>query len=568
MKKIIYTLITVTLLLTGCDFLDPENKSNGASSDEYFGTPEGFETLVNAAYASLKEIYKGDPKMFCAGTDLYADGGHSIDVSLHRYQSLIPSDNSVKDFYSNCFKGVESANCILHYSEKTEVTSTLPTRVAEARFLRGYYYYLLVQYFGDVAIMREYSNTVIVEVGRDPKADVYDFIITEWKDILNSSLPEEDSIGRVSKQAVRHFLAKIYLVRGWDADCAQADDFSNAASYAEAAIAGKGLTTPFGELWSPTNENNDEFIFSVQYDRGALVGSVGVSGGQSQQNYYSVYLNEPAMGNKGGSSSYIATLRSIKLFAEHDTRWEGTFMDVVYKYNGKDRPETGYYAYYRNEQLDTVRIEAYYPREFEASADQIAAWRAVDPEKRTDTRVVPMTAMTVRAFDGVSPIKYEEAIKTDAYGGICVRKFDDPESIHGNGSSFRDIVLARLGETYLIAAEAYFKMNKPDKAAEKINIVRRRAAESGFNLDVQESDITLDFILEERGRELFGEFHRWMDLKRTGKLIEYNALYNKDMAGSAYDLMKGKDGQYKLLRPIPQDAIDLNKAEIKQNPGY
>ncbi len=139
MKKIIYTLITATLLLTGCDFLDPENKSNGASSDEYFGTHEGFETLVNAAYASLKEIYKGDPKMFCAGTDLYADGGHSIDVSLHRYESLIPSDKSVKDFYSNCFKGVESANCILHYSEKTEVTSTLPTRVAEARFLRGFF---------------------------------------------------------------------------------------------------------------------------------------------------------------------------------------------------------------------------------------------------------------------------------------------------------------------------------------------------------------------------------------------------------------------------------------------
>lgn len=569
MKKIVYTLLATLLLVTGCDFLEPENKSNGASSAEYFGTSEGFESLVNSAYAALKEIYKGDPKLFCAGTDLYADGGHSIDIALHRYTSLIPSNAGVKDFYSKCYQGVESANCVLYYSDKTEITNTLPLRIAEARFLRGFFYYMLVQHFGDVAIMREYSNAVLEELPRDSKADVYNFIMDEWKDIIdNSELPEEDRTGRVSKQAVRHFLAKLYLVRGWDADCAQDDDFSNAAAYAEAAIAGKGLTIPFGELWSPENENNDEFIFSVQYDRNALIGSVGVTGGHSQQNYFCVSLKEPAEGHKGGAASYVATLRSIKLFGAHDTRWEGTFMNILYKYNGKDRPETGYYAYYRNNQPDTLRIEAYYPREFEASPDQIAAWRAVDPEKRNNTSVVPMTAITVRVFDGVSPISYEEAIRTDAYGGICVRKFDDPESVHGTGSSFRDIVLARLGETYLVAAEAYFKTNQLDKATEKINVVRRRAAEPGFELDVHANDITLDFILEERGRELFGEYHRWMDLKRTGKLIEYNELYNKDMAGSASDLMKGKDGQYKLLRPIPQDAIDLNKAEIKQNPGY
>lgn len=77
---------------------------------------------------------------------------------------------------------------------------------------------------------------------------------------------------------------------------------------------------------------------------------------------------------------------------------------------------------------------------------------------------------------------------TDDYGVACIRKFDDPTSAFSMTGSTHDIILARLGETYLVAAEAYVKLNQPDKAKVKINELRERATEADYDLSVQESD--------------------------------------------------------------------------------
>ena len=169
---------------------------------------------------------------------------------------------------------------------------------------------------------------------------------------------------------------------------------------------------------------------------------------------------------------------------------------------------------------------------------------------------------------------------TQDYGVACIKKFDDPSSPFSMNGSTHDIILARLGETYLVAAEAYVKMNQPGKAKEKVDAVRKRAAEIGYDLSVPESKLSgeagIDFILDERARELAGEMHRWMDLKRTGRLIEYvaNGTYNgKTCKGYNHDNIKvsdfqGTDGNYKILRPIPLDAINRNKETVAQNPGF
>jgi len=161
---------------------------------------------------------------------------------------------------------------------------------------------------------------------------------------------------------------------------------------------------------------------------------------------------------------------------------------------------------------------------------------------------------------------YEAATTGDAVFGItCVRKFDDPESSIGNNTCYRDIVLARLGETYLIAAEAYLKAGNQSKADEMVNVVRERAFR-GSNVSYTKSNVSIDNILEERALELTAERLRWADLRRTKKLVEYNAAYNPEL-NSADDFI-GNDGQPKLYRPIPQNAIDLNSTEVAQNPGY
>jgi len=128
----------------------------------------------------------------------------------------------------------------------------------------------------------------------------------------------------------------------------------------------------------------------------------------------------------------------------------------------------------------------------------------------------------------------------------------------------RDFPVLRLGEMYLIAAEAAFMQSKNGVAADRINTLRERAIIPGKEAEmlVLESDIDLDFILDERARELGGEMHRWYDLKRTGKLLERVRLYNSEAAVNIKDMH--------LVRPLPQTQIDrvTNPGDFLQNPGY
>jgi hypothetical protein len=103
----------------------------------------------------------------------------------------------------------------------------------------------------------------------------------------------------------------------------------------------------------------------------------------------------------------------------------------------------------------------------------------------------------------------------------------------------------------------------------RINSVRARAEKTPGALQLTDPDaVTIDTILDERALELVGEFHRWFDLKRTGKLVERVMEYNKDVRGNT-NAFVGTDGQLKLLRPIPQQALQLNaNKDFPQNPGY
>ena len=118
----------------------------------------------------------------------------------------------------------------------------------------------------------------------------------------------------------------------------------------------------------------------------------------------------------------------------------------------------------------------------------------------------------------------------------------------------------RLGETYLLLAEAQLNQSKLTEAAETLNILRARAKAS----PIQASDVTLDFILDERARELLAEENRRMTLVRTGKLAERVLNLNSFYQGQGASIRS-----YNMLMPIPQSEIDLNKnANLEQNPDY
>jgi hypothetical protein len=550
MKKIIYLMSFVSLLFfTACDdFLTETNKSNPDAAS-FYKTASGYESLINACYSTLRDVYGDNIEIFVAGTDLYKVGRAGlVSQGLGNYQNLTPADNSVKTFYTVVYQSIKKCNDAIYFGELYKQNAT---KIAEVRFLRAFYYFNLVQQFGDVALVTDMITTPITDYPRTPAADVYKFIIDEMK-AAYTNLPET-AANRVNQRVVNHYLALVYLTRGYET-YGDKTDFSTAADYATAAIKGQGLTLPFDGktgIFFPGNEKNAEVIFAVQYSSTSLA---SVSSGNSQATNFGAYLGG-SDGATGDGMPYMntrlkMTMRLYNLLAEDpkDTRFAGTFMQELY--GTVSTGKCSYYSYFKKYDTRTdLEVLMYYPKPGDTQAN-VDAWKAISPTKRSGTTIKwPGTDnWSKNDLDKDYPI---------------IKKFSDPTSAFNATGSTRDIFLARLAETYLIRAEAYIKMGgKQTEAKSDINVVRTRAGATA----ITESQATIDYILDERAREFAGEYNRWYDLKRTGKLVQYVTAYNPDVPSESN--MKGNDGQYKILRPIPQDAIGLNTATITQNPGY
>ena len=539
MKKIIVTLGIIGLVFTSCsDYLEEENKSY-AIAEEFYLTEIGFESLVTANYSQLREIYGDDAFMFSSGTDLYAEGRTAEPPGLSQYTQLNPSSDGVAQIYNTAFKAIQLANTALYYSDITAQSDNVATRVGEVKYLRANAYFLLVQTYGGVSIITDYIDEPQLSFERNSAEEVYALIIQDLTEAV-SAVSTGDFNGRVTQRAAQHLLAKVYLTRGYE-DFGSDSDFTMAASLADDAIAGQGLDQSFEELFAPENDGNEEILFSVQYDAGS-VSADPTELGNKQATYFGPYL--------GGSENVIdgtvtapyrtynllPTEFALRLFTEDDERWKATFMDEIY--------ET-YYSYYREGDLSTVPVRDFY-EPYWFTAEDKANYLATTP-LTTDFEYHP--------FEGI----YAQVVSND-YQTIPVKKFDDPTAPFGEKTSTRDIILSRLGETYLIAAEAYFKAGNTATALERLNVVRSRAGVEDANT------IDIDFILDERGRELLGEYQRWFDLKRTGTLVERASMYNPYIQEANFN---GANGELKILRPIPQRALDLNlNKDFPQNPAY
>lgn len=572
MKKIYFIVALALSTLCGCSgFLDQDNRSN-VPSDDFYKTAKGFESLTNSAYSSLRGLYNIQPQLFVAGTDLYADG-KSQGVVMGQY-TFTADIGIVKNFYVSCYKGIQLANSVIAYGDLTEDTSVRLQYVDEARFIRAWYYFQLVQQFGPVALNKKMFDYAEMNHERTSLAEVYQFIIDEFLDLAsnNSNLLERSSsgVGRANKRAAKFYLAKAYLTRGWldgtdyesqEETIAQSTDFTNAAKYALEAINGEVPRISIEEAFDFNNEDNNEIFWSVQFSSTTLANPK--LDGSYQQSQFGAYLGgSEKPRNKAIDGNFAPSLRLQQLYTKGDARLEQTFMLEFHK---------AYFDYYSAP--TTSEILYYYAPAWATDAD-IAAWKADDPYGlKTNTIISKTIANGGIAPSNGAPATYKDRRSMD-YGNACIKKFDDPSdaSIANRESrcSTHDVVVSRLGEAYLIAAEAYIKMNQPGDAAKMINDLRKRPGtiKAGYTtaMTVATSDMDIDFLLDERAREMAGEYVRWTDLKRTHKLVEYATQYNEDGISEAN--MKGTDGKYKTLRPIPQAAIDLNQTKVAQNPGY
>ena len=552
--------------MTSCsDFLDASNKSN-VTDKQTFATKEGLNNLVNDAYQHLQNVYAAPlfTSCFSAGTDMYADARNKMNEALNTYETLTPENSDIKNLYTYLYSGIRAANSVSYYAQTAQVDEkTKGQLVGEARVLAAYEYYLLVNNFGGVPIMKDFLTTADTGYPKSSPEDVYAYIISELEDVISKNVLQASTAtkggGRISQETAKAILAKTYLSAAWDLN--KQDYFSKAAALADEVIAGRKLTTPFAKLWKAdgSGDDNEEFLWDVEYDLATANNTT--SGGTEWSGYYCNYLGGNEDNIKATTSSYVPTLYALHCFKKGDQRYDATFMKELPDINKGNAAGTGYWTWYKNgESLVGKPVTRYYSAWYETDAD-FEAWKAIDPANRANTYRIPMDSQTKEAqnMDGRDMEYYDN--QQLVYGSSPCKKFDDSKTATTEKNTcYRDIHIITLPEMYLVAAEAYLKAGANEKALARLNEVHQRAG-----LPALTGTITIDDILDENACENFGNEARWMDLRRTQTLVTRCTKYNHEMGDKAAQYI-GK----KLLRPIPQAAIDANDqlTGADQNPGY
>jgi len=562
-KLLLLLIALIAISQTGCKKYIEETNLGSSTDDSYYVTKIGFEDLSRSNYPNLR-LLASSGSLQNLGTDAYSSVGTADNAAFNVYNaSLNSSVADVDTYWKQLYYSIGGVNTTLYWSDLVQGmdVTLLNTRIGEAKALRAYYYYLLAETFGDVPLVLTRSTSASTSFTRTPEKDVYTQIIkdlTEAVSVLPSTATEQ---GRVTKGFAQHLLAKVYLTRGYKSYGGGAADYNSAATTAETLITSGTYTLrpTFASLFDPTIATfqiNSEVIFSVQYSTVAATNQVYFLGkpqaaavtGNSLQQWFlwdvqgisligrSALYNKPNSAQIAVPDPYFFSLfdktRDSRYLA---TVWTGLTAQTAGTFNGKTFAVG-----------DTI---IYYP-DFAFTAAQKAA----------------------RKYTVFNPDEY----RSSPYSGLSrtfpeFKKFRDPNITFGDNGGTRDTYIFRLGETYLIAAEAYLQAGNLPKALQYYNLLRARAAKPGnnpstgvaYSTEMQVSTLTLDDILDERVRELAGEEYRWFELKRTGKLISRTLAHNEEAAAA------GTLKSSFLLRPIPQSQIDLNTgAAFPQNPGY
>lgn len=544
MKRYFSTITAVCLLITGvvsCKKTLTEFNPSGTTAESVYTTPLGFESLVNAAYAYQRWWYGKEEAYSISemGTDLWTSGTGDVYPDLTKYVNLQGSNGALTTEWQQLYAAVNLTNAGINRIGKAGFTTAQRNqREAELRFLRAFYYWHIVETWGPVHFTREETNTIITTANKTPVDTFYNQIFTDLQFAVNNLPNTTSDYGRVTKPAAMSFLARMYLTRGMNAE---------ASAMANAVIKGGfgfTLLPNYADLWKMSNLLNKEVVYAVNYSTNLSLNDLVNSAinplghGRGSNNGHLLFImkyddlpgviRDIPYGRP--FNRYAPTRFLLDLFNENDdSRYEGSFQEVWFA-NSTSRPAG---------------------------------------MKLGDTAIYA----TKRAVGGSHLYKlYDRNAVYNANGNITdnlhyvsLSKFSDPtRSSINEAQSARDAFVIRFSELYLIAAEAQLKLGRTDSAAYFLNVVRTRAAKPGRTaaMQVQASQVTLDFILDERAREFAGEQLRWFDLKRTGKLVERVKLDNPDVGPNIQ--------AFHTVRPIPQNQLDAvtNRSEFTQNPGY
>ncbi|HET8655674.1 MAG TPA: RagB/SusD family nutrient uptake outer membrane protein [Longimicrobiaceae bacterium] len=640
--------MALVLAVGAASCVDLNEKLVSSLGASYAETQQGLTDLTNGIYAAVKGYNYGDTwyAMQQMGVDTWtaadqvAAGGAQPWVYLDNYNAQY---NSLSSFLNPQWQGaytiIARANVVLDNGQNTPVGGSLTqaikdSRLGEAHFLRAWAYFQLIQQYGcgegpDCGVtVNLHSGQVSTEAVRASEDSVYKVIISDLNDAISLLPVTQQDVGRATKGAAQHMLAKVYLTRAYrpwntankQSDFQQALDLANAVInsgtyslvpvYADLWCGTHGSTKPadpgrqgFCDVTSDYNENNSEVIWSVQYSYDPVQYS------NTATNYNHVVFLSQYDGGAGGFAAGITrdldngrpfrrirpTPFAIHLFQETrcgdkpcgpgvdvvDTRFDGSYQTVWFANSDASNPAG---------ECPKCTSGAEMHGSMQPGS-QVGAAPGSDTALVYLMYQVPDSYRMSKAYRIGTPCTTAPGedcgLDNDAKGMFGWAHYPSLKKYQDNGrtgyndlNGGKDRIVYRLGGTYLIAAEAAVGLNKLDEAAGYINVLRNRAAcdpdeargpklcttnhKNDPAFMVSAADMTLDFIMDEREREMSGEMTRWNDLRRPG--ADY--FVTRVSAGNPYARpnITAKDS----YRPIPAQQIQgvTGPAPYPQNPGW
>ncbi|RYE35904.1 MAG: RagB/SusD family nutrient uptake outer membrane protein [Sphingobacteriaceae bacterium] len=507
-------IVAAALLIgaTGCKKLLEETPRAGLYPN-YFGTAGGVQAAVTGVYTDLRSSFAGEGLVFFYnGTDENISGGSSTTsgTQLNAYNGITSSNTPD---ITSLYVDINTLNGVLQYAPSITDATARTQYVAQAKFLRGFIYFYLVQTYGGLTATQKSGiplhTTFITEATTSDApaqlADIYNLIIQDFTDAA-ASLPNTitstnpfsaGGIGKTATVATANaFLAKTYLTRGYS-EVKQGTDFQKAADLTAAIINNKStygldLWQDYFDVHKAANDYGKENMFNIDY---------GVTDPQ-----YSGYTQQGS-GGYGINQLYVLqrfnyvgpgidNVAGIDAVPQKLSSKSGMLRDV---YNGRpytriapNKPYTMDVAF--KEQINDTRYDATFQTFWICNTNVAAGTTSTGGLKG---KLVPASNVSLsvyqRPIDGDTAILMPSAevsiARRDAFKGLIiapkqfnntyfptVKKFDDPARAGILDFSSRPIVLMRFSEVYLMNAEANYMLGNVSTAAASLNVLRQRAA--------------------------------------------------------------------------------------------
>jgi hypothetical protein len=623
-------------------------------TEDYYKTAQGLEDLVKSAYVPLKWKYEGEQSyaMYNFGTDEFRLGDQFNYSYYNTYAANLNSNEPfVNSLWVNNYAGIHRCNLgiklITEFNDPSAAVLNTEAkklqRISELQSLRGFYYFQIMQQLGAVPLLTEPTTELRTDFPRSPIADIYNQIIKDFR-TAGPNLPWTNTTerGRATRAMAYHFLAKAYLTRGsavTEARGQKATDMDSCIVFADSVIKNSGhtLEADYANLFSasyantappragtdglpPTgdkskitaNNNSNEIIFAAQFSDNLALASA--ANNQTHMFYGSQYdAGIPGMTRDFFNGRPFRRLRptdyTIDVFDKvNDSRFFKSFQ-TVYLRNVASNAGLPTFTATNAPTPDVVGK----PRVGVGDTAALFILNTADkPLLQSEINAMRYYAVYARYKKADAGAAIVSDFTANKY--LTLTKFLDGVRLTTTNNEARGIrngTMARLGETYLIIAEAYGRKGDYGSALTYVNAIRRRGAykagearspqiwqylngqealvatennilatETLFNTNAASeqypANVTstqsrfIHFMLNERTRELCGEFYRWEDLVRTETFYDRTKLYNADVDPGFQP--------YHKLRPIPllqiiaqtDNGEPMNEAQQKayQNPGY